>query len=180
MVASSKEFSERFAFLNNYIQTDEVDELLKHVQVRNLDKDEVIIRDGEASSVLYFVWSGSLMSYLEDNDKTIEIGKIKSGEYLGEISFFDQGPATTSVKALEPCTLFVLSRDDFHELEKKQPDISGKLMRSISELIISRLRSSDRLLFDGLNSLDDDSGETEEPAKLSKWLAELYGSLHKH
>lgn len=180
MVASPKEFSERFAFITNYIQPNEVESLLQHMQVSQVDTDDVIIDNGESSSVLYFVWSGSLLSYIEENGETIDIGKIKPGEYVGEISFFDEGPATTSVKALEPCTLFKLSRDDFAEFEKNHPSVSGNLMRSISNLIIGRLLSSDSLLFDELSEQDDESTDKANPADLRSWLIYLYGSLHQH
>ena len=180
MVASSKEFGERFSFITDYINPDEVEHLLQHMQVRYVDANDVIIDDDKPSSVLYFVWAGSLLSYIEENGETIEIGKIKPGQYIGEISFLDEGPATTSVKALEPCTLFTLSRDDFAELEKTYPNISSKLMRSISNLIITRLRSSDSLLFDGLSEQDNESIEQADLADMRSWLINVYESLHRH
>jgi len=180
MVASSKEFSERFSFITDYIAPEEVESLLQHMQVRKVDENEVIIHDNQPSSSLFFVWSGSLLSYIEDDGEIIQIGKIKPGQYIGEISFLDEGPATTSVKALEPCTLFTLSREDFAGLEKNYPNISSKLMRSISNLIISRLRSSDSLLFDGMSDENSESIEHSDLADMRSWLINVYESLHRH
>lgn len=179
MIVSPKEFNERFAFITNYISTNEIESFLEYVQVSQVDAGDIIIHDGEPSSTLYFVRSGSLLSYIEENGENIEIGKIKPGEYTGEISFFDEGLATASVKALEPCTLFILSRDDFDKLKKDHTSISSNLMRSISNLIISRTLATGSLLFDGLNKQDDEINEPE-PANLSDWLVSIYGSLHKH
>jgi CRP-like cAMP-binding protein len=180
MIASAIDFNERFSFITNYIKPNEIDLFLEYVQVSQIDAGDVITRDGEPSSTLYFVKSGTLLTYIEEKGEVIEIGEIKPGEYIGEISFFDEGLATAYVKALEPCTLFTLSRNDFTKLEKEHPHISSNLMRSISNLIISRTLVTSSLLFDGLSMHEDENTNKEESANLSDWLVALYGSLHKH
>lgn len=180
MATSSKEFSKRFTFITDYIAPDEVEFLMQHMEVKQVDKNEGIIKDGAPSAVLYFVWSGFLLSYIEENSKIIEIGVITPGQYIGEISFFDEGDATTSVKALESCTLFTLSRENFAKLELNYPTISSKLMRSISSQIISRLRSSDRLLFDSLNDESAEATEKTETANTRAWINDVFASLHRN
>lgn len=179
MVASPNDFNKHFAFVTNYIQPNEIDSFLKYVNVRNIDAGEVIIHDGEPSSTLYLVNNGTLLSYIEEDGEIIELGKISPGEYTGEISFFDEGLATASVKALEKCDLFTLSRDDFSKLEKEHHNVSSNLMRSISNMIISRTLATSSMLFDGLKK-DDESLNKDEQAHLTEWLVSLYGSLHKH
>lgn len=179
MIVSAKDFNKHFPFISKYIQPDELDSFLKYIQVKQIDTGDVIIHDGEASSTLYFISSGLLLTYIEEDGEIIEIGNIKSGEYTGEISFFDEGYATASVKALEPCTLFVLTREDFSKLENDHPSISSNIMRSISNLIISRTLATGNLLFDGLREEDENFPEENKPVNLSDWLVSIYGSLHK-
>ena len=180
MATSVSDFTEHFPLVTKYIKPSEIDAFLQYVKVIKVDQGEVIIHDGEPSSTLYFVRDGTLFTYIEENGEIIEIGAIKPGEYTGEISFFDKGLATASVKAIEPCVLFTLSRKDFDELEKNLPAVSSNLMRSISNLIISRTLVTGSLLFDDLSKLDDDSPNTAEVTNLSDWLVSIYGTLHKH
>lgn len=180
MILSSNEFNEQFSFITTYINQDEIDSFLQYVKVCKVDEGDVIIHDGEASATLYFVRAGSLLTYIEENDEIIEIGKINPGEYTGEISFYDEGPATASVKAIEPCTLFTLSREDFSSLEQKHPNISSNLLRSISNLIINRTLTTSSLLFDGIAEKDNDDVKHDEIVNLSDWLISMYGSLRKH
>lgn len=180
MVASSKDFNKHFAFITKYIQPSEIDSFLQYLQIKDVGIGDVIIHDGEPSSSLYFVESGLLLAYIQENGEFIELGNIRSGEYTGEISFFDEELATASVKAVEPCTLYVLSKDDFTQLEKEYPSVSSNLMRSISNLIISRTLETSNTLFEGLNKQEDGSVNVKEHAHFSDWLASMYGSLHKH
>lgn len=180
MIVSSNEFNDQFSFVTTYIKKDELDAFLQFIKIVKVDNGDVIIHDGEPSSTLYFVKSGSLLTYIEENGEVIEIGKINPGEYTGEISFYDKGIATASVKAIEPCTLFTLSREDFSSLEEKHPNISSNLLRSISNLIINRTLTTSGLLFDGIADKNNDDIENNDSASLSDWLVSIYGSLKKH
>lgn len=180
MVTSAKDFNEHFASITKYIQPSKIDSFLQYLKIKEVSAGEQIIRDGEASSTLYFVKSGLLLAYIQENGETIELGNIKPGEYTGEISFFDEKPAAASVKAVEACSLYVLSRDDFSQLEKEHPSVSSNLMRSISNLIISRTLETSSTLFNGLNKQEDGSINIKEQEHLSDWLVSIYGALQKH
>lgn len=67
--------------------------------------DEVIFREGEKSSDLYFVQSGKLLVCTIQGTQVKAIAHIRTGEFLGELSFFDGKPRATYVVALETSQL---------------------------------------------------------------------------
>ena len=180
MALTTKEFCKLFPTITKHINSDEVNDLmklLKHVAVR---ENEVIIKDNKKNNTLYFVIEGKLDCYIEKGNNKISIGEISPGEYVGEVSMLDDKNATTSVTTITPCTFYTLDKNAFNKLESEHPVVSGKLLRSISSILTSRLISTDRLLFDGL--IDNKPSNTDQEYKKNDsnhdWFVKIYNHLH--
>jgi len=182
MTLTTQDFCELFPKITEHTNNDEVGALLRLLKFESFDENEHIIKDNQKNDTLYFVMEGKLNSYIEDNERKITIGTIHPGEYIGEVSMLDGEPSTSSVITETPCTLYSLSRSSFKELEKEYPVISGKLLRSISSLLTNRLRSSDKLLFDGLASQKESYTEQKDDSidSTRDWFVKIYHRLHHH
>ncbi len=113
-----------------------------------VDRGETVIKDGDRPAALYFVMEGTLHCFLEKEGVKAQIGQIIPGQFIGEVSILDDGPATATVIADSQCTLFELAIPEFQALEKTNPVIASTLLRTITKLLIDRLRLSDQLLYD--------------------------------
>ena len=80
-------------------------------QTMTFKTDEVILREGEKSSDLYYVQSGKLLVCTVQGTQVKAIAHIRSGEFLGELSFFDGKPRATFVVALEISQLVKIPGD---------------------------------------------------------------------
>ena len=180
MTLTAKEFSKLFPKITEHTNNEEVSALIKKLKYVSIDKNQHIIKDNQKNDTLYFVIEGSLDCCIEKDDSKIIIGKISPGEYVGEVSMLDSKNATSSVITETPCILYSLDKTSFNELEKEHPVISGKLVRSISSLLINRLISTDKLLFDGLTE-HKESNNHHEQSKIDlarDWFVKLYHQLH--
>lgn len=182
MALTTQEFCNYFPKITEHINDNEVSALISRLKYSSIGENKQILHDNQSNDYLYFVMDGQLDCYIEDNGNKISIGKITPGEYVGEVSMLDGLPATSSVMTETRCTLYTLSRDSFKELEKQYPAISGKLLRSVSSILINRLRSADSLLFDGLaNHQDSEMAEGENNNEIThEWLVKIYQLLHRH
>lgn len=61
---------------------------------------DFLLHEGEVSSEMYYVQSGTLAVMKRKGDAVHQIGTIISGELVGEMSFLDKEPRSASVKAL--------------------------------------------------------------------------------
>jgi CRP-like cAMP-binding protein len=94
------------------LDSDQVDGLAKHLELRVLEPGDVLFAEGAADATLYIVASGVLEITRRTELETIhKIGRIGAGEYLGEIGLFTGAPHAATAKALTHCQIYQLSRD---------------------------------------------------------------------
>lgn len=175
MPLTTDEFRDRFPKLTQYIKDNEVNALISKLKYSSIGENKNIIVDDQENDCLYFVMDGQLDCYIQDGDRKISIGKIFPGEYIGEVSMLDGLPSTSSVKTETRCTLYTLRRSAFEELKNEHPVIAGKVLRSISSLLINRLRSADKLLFDGIA---EQQASTNNHLSNREWFVKIYQLLH--
>ncbi|MFP2910304.1 cyclic nucleotide-binding domain-containing protein, partial [Pyxidicoccus sp. 3LFB2] len=112
--------------------------LVERFRARDVERDAVIIRDGDATDGLYVVLSGEVEVRKDGHLLT----RLKEGDLFGEISLLQKTPATATVTAARHTTLLRLPRADFDMLISSHPQI----LVLISELSDERLRRTQRVL----------------------------------
>ncbi|MFM8981690.1 MAG: cyclic nucleotide-binding domain-containing protein, partial [Spartobacteria bacterium] len=89
---------------------------------------------------------GELEARRTDNDNTIVLGKIHSGEWMGEVDLIDQASPVCSVVATKRTQYWVMSRGAFDAFVHEFPEDGVTLLHSISEVLCRRIRDVTRKL----------------------------------
>ena len=104
---------------------------------RMLNKDEILFHKGDEGASLFVILSGRVKIVTQDvDDNEVILNKVGTGEIIGEMALLDFEPRSAGVVALEKTSALELSRKDFMEIMKAQPDLALSLIRNLS----SRLR----------------------------------------
>lgn len=74
-------------------------------EIVKLKDHQVLCREGDTSSDLYYVTNGSLLICARSGTKVTPIAYLSKGDYFGEMSFFDDKPRSADVISLEETTL---------------------------------------------------------------------------
>jgi CRP/FNR family cyclic AMP-dependent transcriptional regulator len=136
------QFTGRFAALaDRFPSTPNLAAVLDSMRIEQIPAGTRLIKyDGE-SSKLYLVWEGRLSASIEDESGKILLGHIAPGEWIGEVTLIEPGPATASVDADEDSVLLSMSYEDFSNLRTNQPAAAGALMHALSLNLVDRLRA---------------------------------------
>lgn len=105
----------------------------------NLEKDQLLFLQGENEYDLNYLHSGKLLVFVSQGRKITPIATIDSGQYIGELSFFDGSPRSASIIALEPSTLIQIPSS---EIERQFPD----WLRTICVSLTQKIRDLDDLI----------------------------------
>lgn len=106
------------------------------VETRKWPDQSVIFNEGEASDSLYLILSGKVKIYLVDESgEEIILNFLHEGDYFGEVSLFDEGFRSASVKAMSETTLAVLKKDDFVGLMASHPELAMTIMKGAANRI---------------------------------------------
>ena len=101
------------------------------LDIINLEQGEVIFREGELSTHMYFVKSGKLKVTKVFNGEEVALGYVTPGEIVGEISYFDKKPRSASVYTVDKTEPAVIPSENFKKLFKELPAWSQALTKSL-------------------------------------------------
>ncbi|MBY0516684.1 MAG: cyclic nucleotide-binding domain-containing protein [Bacteriovoracaceae bacterium] len=114
------------------------------MQVFNLElkKDDVLCREGDVETDLFLVTEGELLVCVRKASQVIAIAKIGKGEYIGELSFFDNRPRGADIVALTKAKLLKIPAVEIRQSFPQWLTTVGKAMtlklRLYDEVIRSR------------------------------------------
>ena len=111
-----------------------------------LNPKEFLVREGEESTNMYYLQSGTMAVYKRKGQAEQQIGTIYSGELVGEMSFLDKMPRSASVRAIQECTLVVVPVDKFQKLLDKQPPWH----KALNDTLLDRLRRANTRIKDDI------------------------------
>ena len=123
-----------------------------------IEPEEYLIREGEESTQMYFLQSGTMAVFKRKGDSTIQIGTIYSGEVVGEMSFLDELPRSASVRARVDSEVLVIPHKKFIDVLDGQPRWFRSLMKTLSQ----RLRHANKMV--ARKSVEEDPEKKNEAA----------------
>ncbi len=110
----------------------ELDTLKQHVFEKSVERNELILLEGEPAEAVYFVVSGAVKAF-----KTSAEGKeqilcvLRPGESFNDVPIFDGEPNPASVVAMSPVTLYGISKADVAAL-LSQPNIAANVVKVLA------------------------------------------------
>ena len=142
---------------------------------KNVTAGELVFSKGDAGSSMYLVLSGSVQIFLPSEDKDaprVVLKDVRTGEYFGELSLFDDKPRSASVEATVDTTLLELTREEFAEALSKSKTAALSILSEMAE----RLRVTNAML--GERAAKDVVKEIEENLTWSQRLADKVAELN--
>lgn len=92
-----------------------------------------LMREGDESTELYYLQSGTLAVFKRKGDQEHQIGTIIAGELVGEMSFLDKHPRSASVKAMSDSLLVVIPVDKFEQTLSTMPKWFSALFHTLTD-----------------------------------------------
>lgn len=116
-------------YLCESLTMSEVEKLLEYTELVSYKKNETIAPAGSVGDALYFVVRGEAALLFDDHGREVEVGSMKEGELMGEMSFFDRKPRMLQMRATSAQTeLLKLSRPMYERLRIEHPYIAVNLL----------------------------------------------------
>lgn len=94
---------------------------------------DFLLHEGEESTEMFYLQSGSLSVIKRKGDNVQQIGTIIAGELVGEMSFLDKGPRSASVKAITESILVVVPADKLESTLQGQPKWFSALLHTLTD-----------------------------------------------
>ncbi len=107
----------------------EVQTMLDYTELVTFKRGDIIADIGDVGESLFFVVKGEALLVYQDGDQETEVGRMKDGELIGEMSFFDRRPRSVRMRANSDDTqLLKLTRAMYNRLRVEHPYIAVNLL----------------------------------------------------
>ena len=107
--------------------------LAGHCVVRRLDKDEILVAEGDPCEGLFVVQAGAIKLFkMAENGREQILVTERAGSTVGEFSVFDGGTFPASALAVEDSTLLFLPKREFLELCQRNSEVAFAVIRSLA------------------------------------------------
>jgi len=130
--------------LFRYFTDDERRRIESIGEVRHIPQDGFLIRAADTDATLFAVEDGHLDIIATRDGKPVVVATVGPGDVLGEVSFIDDSPRTTSVKAGEATTVRAWDKRTLSEALAFEPTLLAKFAVAMCELLVERLRDTAR------------------------------------
>lgn len=117
--------------------------------VHRLATDAALFYQGDTGDSLYIVHQGRIaVTVHTDTNDDITVATLEAGDFLGEMSIFEDELRSATCHAVEPTEVYRLDKEEFNRLIDAQPVEAIKIMRAMLEVVSARLEDRNALLAD--------------------------------
>ena len=118
--------------LFNDVNFNSIMPLLSDCAIRNLTKNETLIKTGETNNHVYLILSGSFNVHLTA-DSSDPVTVLKPGQSIGEIAVIDHQPASAYVSAVENSRVLIIDEEVMWSLIGSSHAIANNLLVVLSQ-----------------------------------------------
>ncbi|MCB0347359.1 MAG: cyclic nucleotide-binding domain-containing protein [Bdellovibrionales bacterium] len=104
-------------------------------RLRYLNPEEVLFNEGDAGDSVYIVKKGELVAFNE----TKELGKITTGEFVGEMAHFNGEPRSATVRSISHAELIQIPFGSLDVILFSKPAWSKALVRTLTKRLKSTI-----------------------------------------
>ncbi len=141
-----KDFLKNFPFFET-LTSEELLVAVEHINFLEVERDEILFKEGGEADCVYFVIEGELDVIKESvggrpKAERVLISTLSKGRSIGEMSVIDKTPRSATVKVREKAILATLKADGFDLLLLNHPRIGIKILKGIARLLSLNLRKT--------------------------------------
>lgn len=124
------------ASIFSILEEPQLKEITDKIVSRTYKKGEMIFFEGDISDKLYVINNGKVkvFKYTKEGKEQI-LYIVSSGDFLGDLSLLKKSEFKFNAEALEDVNICQLTKDDFDNVVKENPEISLKILEVLYERI---------------------------------------------
>jgi serine/threonine-protein kinase len=97
--------------------------LLVQSEVRRYKDEDMIVQKGDASRAVFFVMSGEVEVFTEEDGFPVFIDKLREGHFFGEMAALGDGRRSANVRAIGDVELLAINGATLAQVLAEQPDV---------------------------------------------------------
>ncbi|MBI2374598.1 MAG: Flp pilus assembly complex ATPase component TadA [Deltaproteobacteria bacterium] len=119
------------------VRPDFLAQIAERLEPRAYNTGEVIFEEGAAGDALYIIRAGAVSVLLVDRALGLEfeLAKLRGGQVFGEMAVVGEDRRSATCKAVEPTTCFLLTRETFHKIVERIPQVALAVAQVLAQRV---------------------------------------------
>jgi CRP/FNR family transcriptional regulator len=120
------------------LEEDEISEVVRKITTRKYKKGQMIFFEGDVADKLYIVSNGKMkvFKYTKEGKEQI-LYILSNGDFIGDLSLLKRGKFEFNAEALEDTAICTLSKEDFDNVVRSNPEIPIKILENVHDRLLS-------------------------------------------
>ena len=123
---------------------EQLERFAQFIEVEKVSAGVVVVEEGVCDDTMYLVLEGELAVRMKMLDGETTLTTLGAGDFVGDISLFDQGPRTANVVTNRTSILLKISAAAFQRLSKEAPDLATPFLLAIGKTLTARIRAGNQ------------------------------------
>lgn len=138
------------------LSKEELEEVVDFTEVKLYEVEAVVFQEGDIGDTIFIQLDGESVLYVGDKNNPTVLSNGSQGDCFGEMAVLEKEPRCASLKTTKPSHFLIINQSNFEKFGLKHPSFILNLTRFLSK----RIRSTDRLLIDTLQTKNKELQET--------------------
>lgn len=124
----------------------EFSKLIRMGQWRKADSGVDLVKEDQPMEELLMIYNGHVDIVVKDSDNETEkiVNHLKDGQFIGEMSFLSNHPATATVRTVHPTEYVSWRQKDLKELMARNPSLLFSLQAAMGAQITKALKTKNK------------------------------------
>ncbi|MFT9486726.1 MAG: Crp/Fnr family transcriptional regulator [Tepidibacillus sp.] len=117
---------------------EQLEKITRLITRRKFKKGQVIFFEGDVSDKFYIINQGKIKTFKHTREGKEQILYILAeGDFIGDLSLLKKSTFQYNAEALEDVHVCILSKDDFDQILKENPEISLRILESVHDRLVN-------------------------------------------
>jgi CRP/FNR family cyclic AMP-dependent transcriptional regulator len=114
----------------------ELTQLARVTEDLEIPAGQVLCKEGETGREFFVIVEGEI----DITSRGRRVAARGGGDFVGEIALLENTERTATVTAKTPLRVFVLTREDFRQLVRENPNVERKVMQALARRVVELSR----------------------------------------
>lgn len=124
----------------------DVEWLIQHGERQRLSARKVLISEGDMIDALFILLDGELMASVKTDEGSRELGRMRVGDMVGEVSLVDERPASATVTVVREARVLNVPRAALKAKLGSDIGFAARFYHAVAQLLSYRLRDNTALI----------------------------------
>jgi CRP/FNR family cyclic AMP-dependent transcriptional regulator len=114
----------------------ELAQLARVTEDLEIPAGQVLCKEGDTGREFFVILEGET----DISSRGRRVAQRGGGDFVGEIALLEDTKRTATVTAKTPLRVFVLTREDFRQLVRENPNVERKVMQALARRVVELSR----------------------------------------